>query len=510
MKNMKKVLALLVAVLMIAASMSALAAPTDTTITVPAGDNHSYAVFQIFTGELSGTTLSNIHWGQNGTGTAGQLVDDTTLTTIANLTGTDEEMAETLVTYANLSSTPFTVTNAAALTVPTGYYLIKDNAAIADGDEATLYIVKVVGPTEIVRKAGTTTSDKKVDDANDSDASDATGNATMQTSADHDVGDDVPFHLTATLSEKVYQYDEYKITFEDILESGKFDAIGDLTEKLDGAAIADTDDYTVTRNILTAPTKDGFKIQYVFTPKEGKTLASLNSKTITIDFTAKLGEGAVIGNPGNHNTFKLTYSNNPNNTDEGHTTDKVVTVFTFKIVVNKVDQNSQALGNAGFTLYKVSKTDAEAGVPTANATDASTKNAYWATKAIKTWADNTPAEDKTSFSFDRLDDGYYVLCETTTPAGYNTINPQIFKVEASHTQTEITALSGTVLENGGTITFTPDTGAGSLTATIQNNQGSTLPSTGGIGTTIFYVGGSILVLAAVILLVTKRRMSAEK
>ena len=494
------------------ANVAALAEPSNTTITVPAGDSHSYAVYQIFTGELADGKLSNVKWGTNGTGTAGQLVDKTTLDTIAAITGTDEEKAEALAAYANLTDDPaYTVTNAQAITVPTGYYLIKDNAAIADGDEATLYIVQVVGPTTIARKAGTTTSDKTVDDVNDSDTTDTGANATGQESADYDIGDAVPFHLSATLSEKVEQYDNYKIVLEDVLEAGRFSAIGTLDEKLNGAAIADTDDYTVTRTVVTEPSPSGFKIQYVFTPKEGKTLASLNGKTITIDFTATLGEGAQIGGDGNSNTLKVTYSNNPNSTDEGHTPDEDVTVFTFKIIVNKVDGSNNPLANAGFTLYKVSKTDAEAGV---TGVDAAAKNAAWAAKAIKTFTTTAVApsgsEVASQFNFEGLDDGYYVLCETTTPAGYNTWDPQAFKVEATHTKTQITALTGTKLNDGDTITFEPNTGAGSLTTTIQNQQGSTLPSTGGMGTTILYVGGSILVILAAVLLITKRRMSADE
>ncbi len=505
---MKKILALVVATLLVLSCFAALA---DTTITIPANDNHSYAVYQIFTGDLADGKLSNVKWGKNGTGTEGTEVPEATLNTIAAITGTDEEKAEALSAYADLEGNPaYTVTNAAEITVPTGYYLIKDNADIANGDEATLYIVQVVGPTTITRKAGTTTSDKTVDDVNDSDATDTDANAAGQTSADYDIGDDVPYHLTATLSEKVEQYDSYKITFEDILESGRFDAISELDVKVNDVAIGDTNDYTVATDIITAPTKDGFKIKYTFTPKEGKTLASLNNAVITIDFTARLGAGAQIGGDGNSNTLKLTYSNNPNNDDEGHTPDSDVTVFTFKIIVNKVDENNDPLANAGFTLYKVSKADAVAGV---TGVDAAAKNAAWAAKAIKTLTTTAVApsgsEVASQFNFEGLDDGYYVLCETTTPAGYNTWNPQAFKVEASHDKTRITALAGTKLNNGDTITFTPDTGAGSLTTTIQNQSGSTLPSTGGMGTTILYIAGSILVLGAVIFLVTKRRMKAE-
>ncbi len=445
---------------------AALAAPADTTISIPADDNHTYAVYQIYTGELSGTTLSNVHYCKNAkNGTEGGLVPKTEFDAVAAITGTDAAKAAALAAYADLTGTAaYTVSNAASITVPTGYYLVKDNAAVGANDEATLYIMQVVGPTTITRKAGTTTSDKTTDDANDSEDT-AALNATGQTSSDYDIGDEVPYHVSATLSEKVYMYEKsYKVEFVDTLESGRFSAISDLTIKVNDVAIADTDNYTVSITGVDARSKDGFDVTIVFTPKEGKNLDSLNSARITIDFTATLGQGAQIGGDGNTNTVKVKYSNNPNNSEEGETTEHKVTTFTFKVVVNKVDKDNNALSGAGFTLYKVSKTDALAGVPATNQTDASTMNAYWATKAITGYTKVIAAEaGKTQFSFEGLDDGYYVLAETTTPAGYNTINPQVFVVAAEHSATAITSLTGTKLD-GSTIVFTPDTAAGSLTA----------------------------------------------
>jgi len=501
---MKKFVSLVLALAMVALCIgAAMADPTNTTITIPASDNHTYSVYQIYTGELSEGKLSNVHYGKNAkNGDEGALVPQTELDAVAAIVGTDAEKAAALEAYANLTGTAaYTVSNAAALTVPTGYYLLKDASAVGANDEATLYILQVVGPTTITRKAGTTTSDKTTTDHNDSEDT-AALNATG-TSSDYDIGDAVPYQVKATLSEKVYMYEDfYKVRFQDTLESGRFSAISDLTIKVDGNAIADTDDYTVAITGVEARDENGFDVTIVFTPKEGKNLASLNSAVVTIDFTATLGEGAQIGGDGNTNTVKVIYSNNPNSDQEGETTEHKVTTFTFKIVVNKTD-GENALEGAGFTLYKVLKTDALAGVPAANAGDAASKNAYWATKAIATKAIAAEA-GKTQFSFEGLDDGYYVLCETTTPAGYNTVDPQVFVVAAEHSDTAITSLTGTKLD-GSTIEFTPDTSAGSLTTTIVNNSGTVLPSTGGIGTTIFYILGGLLVIGAAVILVARRK-----
>ena len=118
----------------------------------------------------------------------------------------------------------------------------------------------------------------------------------------------------------------------------------------------------------------------------------------------------------------------------------------------------------------------------------------------------------TQFTLSGLDDGEYTLTETVTPAHYNTISPITFTVNADHTitwdatprDTVLTSLSGNKVI--GEITFDVDKTAGSLTTNVVNKIGTTLPGTGGIGTTIFYVIGGGLMVAAAILLITKKRM----
>ena len=120
-------------------------------------------------------------------------------------------------------------------------------------------------------------------------------------------------------------------------------------------------------------------------------------------------------------------------------------------------------------------------------------------------------EAGTTFTFAGLDDGNYRLKETTTPAGYNTIDPIEFTIAANHEITSdsfnLTSLEGTVTV--GTITFTANTTDGSLSSNVVNKSGATLPETGGMGTTVFYVLGGVLVVGAVVLLITKKRMGAE-
>ena len=220
---------------------------------------------------------------------------------------------------------------------------------------------------------------------------------------------------------------------------------------------------------------------------------------ITVEYESTLNVKANLGNQGNVNKANLEFSNNPNQEqggtpETGETPWDNVIVFTYQVVVNKYAnsvEEANKLAGAEFTLEKVLKDG--------------TKNTIAVVKS----------DDGTSFTFKGLDDGDYILTETTTPDGYNTIEPITFTVTAEHTITwdgtnrtaVLTSLSGNAAS--GVITFTAAVNDGSLSTDVVNNSGTQLPSTGGIGTTIFYVLGSVLVLAAVVLLVTKKRMSTN-
>ena len=188
----------------------------------------------------------------------------------------------------------------------------------------------------------------------------------------------------------------------------------------------------------------------------------------------------------------MTFSNNPNNGHEGETgktpEDKNI-VFTYKTIVNKVDQDQKPLAGAAFKLEK-KQSDGK----------------YTLVKEF------TAGEDK-KFEFTGLDDGEYKLTETTTPAGYNTIDPIVFTISATHDGTsddpKLTELSGNV--TNGVVTFTRDTNnEDSLTTDIVNKNGSTLPSTGGRGTTMIYIIGAALVITAGVVLVMRKKMSSDK
>lgn len=220
MRHARKLASLLLALIMVFALATTAFAEENAAISAPEGSTRTYDVYQIFTGDLHEGVLSNIKWGKNGTSTEKTAVDQTTLDALAAVNGkSDAEKLTEIQKYVKLNSEKFgTVSNGNPLTVPTGYYLIKDNGPVNDGEAYSLYVVQVVGLTTISPKVGTTTSDKKVKDTNDSAANSTTD---WQDSADYDIGDAVPFKLSATIAQDYANYTHgYKLTFHDKEDAG--------------------------------------------------------------------------------------------------------------------------------------------------------------------------------------------------------------------------------------------------------------------------------------------------
>lgn len=458
-------------------------ATTNPTITFPTDakyQDHTYEVYQIFTGDLSSDgVLSNVKYGKNSNQTEGDEVPATELKklTDVNVEGkTDQDKLDVIKTFAKLENpvATLTKTNTSYEAAP-GYYLIKDKDNTVGGNDAnTLYITKVVDDVTISPKSDVPSFQKKVKDTNDT-----TGDTSnWQDSADYDIGDEVPFQLKATLPSNYADYKTYYLAFHDVEEKGLSFNSNSVKVAVDNTPV-DSGKYTVKTTGLT----DGCTFEVVFTDLK-TAVAAKNGSEITVDYTSTLTANATLGNQGNVNKARLQFSNNPNSEQGGESTptgetpwDNVI-VFTYKVVVNKVNENKEALKGAAFKLEKKLKDGT--------------------TKPVKEF---TAGED-TSFTFSGLDDGDYVLTETTTPAGYNTIKPITFTVTADHKvewttgeRTDVlTSLSGNAAS--GEITLAADKTAGSLTADVVNVKGSNLPSTGGMGTTVLYVAGAAIVLVA--------------
>ena len=294
--------------------------------------------------------------------------------------------------------------------------------------------------------------------------------------ANVDVGQTVTFTITGKVTDHTW-FDKY--TYE-------------ITDKMSKGLTFDNTSVKVTVGDVEVPSTDN---KYTLT--EGSSTdeytfkLSIDVKKFTIGdeivvkYNATVNENAVA--TVSTNEAKLTYSNDPTQTDKKAEKPEVVhKVYSAKIVIDKfeTDNENKKLPGAEFVLYKE---------VTPEGSTATTKQYYKQDKTTKavSWV-NTIAEATTvktgengETSFDGLANGTYYLVETKAPAGYN----QLTDVK-------------TINVNG------DDTGAKlTVTEKVANKAGTLLPSTGGMGTTIFYVLGFVLVVGAGVLLVTKKRMS---
>lgn len=503
MKKLKRIFALVLAAAMVLAmNLTAFAEETTYTITAP-NNTHTYEVYQIFTGDYHNGVLSNIKWGQNGTGDEGEAVDSSIIDELKKASGSDTEKLKVIEQYVNLKSNALdTVSNGSMLEVPGGYYLIKDvdNALDGKNDAYTLYIVQVADDVTITPKAKVPEFEKKVQDINDTNDTAVSGDgwheraSAWQDSADWDIGDKVPFQLKGTVADNYADYTKYKFIFHDHQSAGLTFDSSSVKVYVDGTEIKRG--YNV---VTTGLEDDGCTFEVVFDDLKGITSVHAGS-VITVEYQSELNEKAVIGSAGNPNTADLEFSNNPNDKqggETGTTPDDTVIVFTYKTVIDKVDGQNQSLAGAAFKLEK------------------KLQDGSWTVVKEYTVDEETglpSAPEITKFEFTGLDDGTYKLTETATPAGYNTIDPIEFSITAEHEiksdKPTLTSLNGTKVS--GEISFTAKKDEGALTANVVNKSGLELPETGGIGTTVFYILGGILVIGASVVLIVRRRMNTDK
>jgi len=535
MKHMKKALALvLVAMMILALNVTALAEEPATTTPAThrvstSSTTHTYEIYQVFTGTNKDGQLTNLKYGQNATGTNGESVSATDMAALATIAGTtyatDQAKITALTPYVNLNSEPIATIGKGAdssADLAEGYYIIKDkDKSLSDPETYTLYLFEVLNADlTIDPKSGTTTVNKDVTETNDSTGATTAG----QNGADYDVGDSIPYVITVKLAENVTDYKTYTVTLTDTLSTGLTPPAQDaITVTFKDKAGAD-----ITAFGTPVVAVDGQKITVTYTVKGNETdatvaignrtgSAALNEAVITVSYNAVLNDHAVTGVAGNPNTYTITYSNNPNGNDTGKTPDQKVTVYTYELTIEKVDGNGEPLQGAGFTLYKKitvpeggtapegAKLGSEIKAGLAKGVDASklVDNTYYVPVTLTETVNSTTG--KVTHKTDKdIDAGEYVLIETTVPAGYNAYAGENITITSTiDAEGNLTGLTATP----NTLTVASDLSGAE--GKVENESGAVLPTTGGIGTTIFYVVGGILLLGACVILVAKRRVDAK-
>lgn len=499
MKKFATILSVLLSMALLMSAVAVSAAPTTYTLTIDKEDaGHTYEAYQIFSGTLSeeddgDLVLSTIVWGTGINADGQAALGDAQAKADSIVTVADAEaFADVVAAYLtdvcatavyDATAKEYTIANLAP-----GYYLIKDKDNSLPATEGyTAFVMKVIGDVTATPKDGETTVEKKVDDKNDSNTSE--DNIEWHDSADHDIGDAIEFKISATISENYAEYDSYYLALHDTEEAGLTFDPASVKVYLDGNLI--TSGYELKQN-----TADGCTFEVVF--EDLKSTAAVAGSVIDVRYQSVLNENAIIGNKGNVNKVYGEFSNNPNNEDRGTTTEDAVIIFTYTVEINKVDEDLQPLSGAIFTLEKF----------VANTAGTEALNGVQGNWVALSTVETTP---DTTFTFSGLDDGEYRLTEDEAPEHYNKIEPIRFAVNAEHDvvwevqdrEDVLTSLTGDVAT--GAITFASDLSIGELTTDVVNDRGVILPETGGIGTTILYVIGGLLIVGATVFVVAKKR-----
>lgn len=558
MKMTKRIFSLaLCLVLMLAMALPAMAAGETYTLTITnEADGHTYEAYQIFSGSLVNVDgkdiLSDIKWGSSipadkqvalmdaleaafpglkATNTEGNRLYERTAAGVAeylqdNVT-TDSEsidlfaevVGKHLGAVAGTSADKGDYYEIEDLTA--GYYLVKDkdNTLVGANDFYTKYIIRVLKDQTVAPKGEVPTVEKTINDTLDGTYTDV---------EDFDINDTAYYKWEGTLPSNLKSYNSYFYKFNDTLPTGllflEFQQIyieghdGNLVHKF--YDITDSVDTNDTLPVGITESVDGQNVTLEFNDLLTLYKSILPTQKIVVKYTARVTRDALVAEPMTNSVY-VNFSNNPNGDgvgDTGTTPPDVAHAFTFQITVDKYDADkpSTKLPGAEFVLYYERTVDdaivkyyakviteemieANEVINGAVVQDKDLGVVYgWDTDITKASILDTDAAGKLSVR--GLDEGIYYLKETKAPAGYNLMEtPVQIKIIPTYTA------SGDAMSV--TVSYEVDSVAqSSNTVGVRNSAGSTLPVTGGVGTTMFYVVGGLLIAAAAVMLISKRRV----
>ncbi len=569
MKQIKKLLALVLALAICAAfALPAMAeadeaggpasdGPFTLTMNSPQVD-HTYVIYQLFKGDPATNgddwVLANVEYGSSGwrmtdknAAEAAEIISKYSAQELNNFVGSLDYDSLTQVENSNKIASA----NAEPLTwkLDGGYYVIKDITELAEGSDDVIsgIMVRVVGPVDVTPKPTKPTPDKDIENTDP----DVVG------PYDYKVGDMIPYVLSAkvpaaNLSKYVKPGDSkstYKLTFRDYMP----EQLTYLPTKADfkvyynngGREVIDEGKYEINNN--PDQDKDGKTPTFEISMDLFEIIGTDSSDwedyiddegniVIEVTYYAMLNAVTTVPVEGVKNQVTLVYPNNPYDPDqEGSSVSPPVEVpvYSFELDGTKVDgkdgekflsgavfelkgedgkvldfvedngkyilwsntaysdKQTEGVGeNATTFVYKVVGED-ENGEQVYE-TDNNSPKKY---SVVTSVTSNTDGK----FAFGGLSAGTYILHETKAPAGYNVLEKDIKIVITAEYDENNKVIN---------VTHTVDDGtAENGTAIIvENNMGSTLPSTGGMGTTIIYIVGAVLVVGAGVLLFTKKRM----
>ena len=543
-KNLSKLFAMALALIMtMALTVPAMAAQT-TSLTIngttegkkydlykvfdltQASDNYSYTVNENF--EAFFTDYEAYQTWLDVEGNA----DKTPIDYVSSLTNNGEDigaLADELLAYAVENKdtiTPIEVTGAVGTSTTVsgleyGYYLLNalGATATASGYHSMFALNTLSGNDTTITVKGTyPTVDKTVEDGTDN----ATGTNVNEAS----VGDVLTFTLSAEVPDMT-GFPSYTFRMKDTMSEGL--TYLDITEVKIGATTLNTEAYEVTPatsdngNVLTINFVNF--IQY----------ANQQGADITVKYTAEINEKAIAGVTADNKVI-VEYSNDPKNPSavDGETAEAGTKTYTASLTINKVDGEGEPLTGAAFkitgdgvnkvvttgdvyvvsaegTYYKLLNGTYTTEAPTPDTEDlyADTNTKYeLKTNAVLDTKDDVASVSAEAFvnvdgtlKFDGLGEGTYTISEVVVPTGYNAIEDFTVTITFDAATEKFTATAS----DGYTVNVNEAGNAVSMD--VVNQSGTVLPSTGGMGTTLFYTIGGVLVVCAGVLLVTKKRMN---
>ncbi|WP_300683696.1 SpaA isopeptide-forming pilin-related protein [Acutalibacter sp. 1XD8-36] len=567
MKQIKKLLALVLALAICAAfALPAMAnevggpasdGPFELTMSSPQA-GHTYVIYQLFKGNPAKNgddwVLANVEYGDSGwkisekaPAEAAEIISKYSAQELNDFVGSLEY--EKLTEVENSQQIANEGTESLTWELDGGYYVIKDITELEEGSDDVIsgIMVRVVGPVDVTPKPTKPTPDKDIE------------NTDPEVVGPHDykVGDMIPYVLSAkvpaaNLSKYVKPGDNestYKLTFRDYMpeqltylptkadfnvyyNNGGREVIDEGKYEINNSPDQDKDGKTPTFEI----SMDLFEIIGTDSSDWEDYIDDEGNIVIEVTYYAMLNAVTTVPVEGVKNQVTLVYPNNPYDPDqEGSSVSPPVEVpvYSFELDGTKVDgkDTSKVLSGAVFELkdkdgnvlefvedngkYILWSNTAYSDKQTEGVGENATTFVYKVVgenengEQVYETDNNSPKKYSVvtsvtsntdgKFAFGGLSAGTYILHETKAPAGYNVLEKDIKIVITAEYDENNKVIN---------VTHTVDDGtAENGTAIIvENNMGSTLPSTGGMGTTIIYIVGAVLVVGAGVLLFTKKRM----
>ena len=496
MKCTRKLASLLLALVMVFA-LATTAFAQDVTLTNGEGSitisnaakGETYAIYKLFDATVSADNTSIAYTGGIPDGLDTYFVKDTN----GYISATDvAKDGDKMSAGLEAALKDWTETATAAATAES------DGSALNfKGLEYGYYVVTTSQGKQLI-SVDSTTPNAKIVDKNSSTPTELSKTANNK---DVSIGNTV----TYTVSFKTSNYYGAGTEAKEIVSYTIEDTLPDFLTSVNVTSIS-VDNVVIHDQTGATPQFNNKKIVIKWYDEANKKFLYDNGATVTITYTAVVTDSAAIDGEGNTNNVTVTWTTKGSaEPDPNNKIDTKETIFTYAIALKKVNNKGVALPGAvfEFPFYVKSTADATDGAYIYAGTDPGTG----LTNRITT-------PDSGVIVVKGVKTGNYVITEVKAPDGYNKLTDPVTveaaKIGKTTTQTTVYLdKDGKVVDESAKVTEVKvDIDTIAATAVVVVNKAVTvLPSTGGMGTTVFYVLGAVLVLGAVVLLVTKKRMS---